>query len=1074
MKKIIQVLFMLLCTQQVFAQHVYQIRADSVRIYNVCDTAELIIENRTRGVSGFLYNKGSGVTEFRRIQLESVGNGQIAIIGQDTLDLSTLPGIGGIDTIYRNGDNIIYVKKGIQTIINLPYSPIGHTHDDRYYTKTNLQTIGQALVHWDNISSKPSFASTETLQSVTNRGSSTTNNILFNSSSGNPSNGPVWNYNTDSWKIFVESAADTPPGNMIFEANGDDTEGWIFRSNATSEPAVKDILSLGRNRFNYKGNVVWHANNHPAGSAFTPTLTGANVLSTLTINSAGHITALTTRTLTSSDINAAPANIPLSAVLANGNTAPNSITLGAAGNTNSYLLNIVRRVGTTDFTTTFGTGLTPVVNNGQAVMQISNGTVTKYLALAHSDNAPIYTPDGGTNRYTMWHANNHPAGNAVTPTLTGANVLSTLTVNSAGHISALTTRALTATDISAAPASGSANYINNTTSAQVTSNFFISGQGVTNGNFQVRKDGASTISGGITLYNAAATRGVNFQLNEDTNPGLAAWVHDGAVWQKRMELFAVGGMKLGGGNGVGINLDGPSSIVRDNGIDIKINTNRLGINQSGTAAATLDIGGNVKIGTIPAQGTAATTYLTSNSGIISSRTTAQMLTDIGAASSVIPLQTVLANGRTSTLDIDFISQTTGVGWWNGSNRRWLLRQDLFPASDFTLYRYNDAGTPSTVWTISRATGVVNFTSVPLRGGNTMWDANNHPAGSANSQGAGLTGATVYSNIVTNSAGHLTSVSTRNLTASDIGAAPASASGSYIQNGTGLQSASNFYVTGTGRSNSNFIVSRSGSNTIINGLELRTADLSRGGIFQLNGDATPGISTWIHNGTAWTKRIETNATTGETSFFGAVKIDGGTLALSNASSNNLLFSNGGLGAPSVNTRSVGTKITLSQSLSSTLTDYAIGIESSHIWFSVPTAGGGFKWYGNTAQIARLDGAGNMLLAGQMQATAFYQSSKRSLKKNIVAFNASALDILNKAQVRSFQFKADSTGHTNIGFIADEVPEEISTPGRTGVDQASTVGLLVKSIQELSARNEALENRVKKLETAIEKLLEAKNK
>ncbi len=40
------------------AQHVYQIRADSVRIYNVCDTAELIIENRTRGVSGSIKATG--------------------------------------------------------------------------------------------------------------------------------------------------------------------------------------------------------------------------------------------------------------------------------------------------------------------------------------------------------------------------------------------------------------------------------------------------------------------------------------------------------------------------------------------------------------------------------------------------------------------------------------------------------------------------------------------------------------------------------------------------------------------------------------------------------------------------------------------------------------------------------------------------------------------------------------------------------------------------------------------------------------------------------------------------------
>jgi len=38
-------------------QYVYTIKADSVKITN-CDSAELIIENHTQGVPGFLYNTG--------------------------------------------------------------------------------------------------------------------------------------------------------------------------------------------------------------------------------------------------------------------------------------------------------------------------------------------------------------------------------------------------------------------------------------------------------------------------------------------------------------------------------------------------------------------------------------------------------------------------------------------------------------------------------------------------------------------------------------------------------------------------------------------------------------------------------------------------------------------------------------------------------------------------------------------------------------------------------------------------------------------------------------------------------
>lgn len=122
------------------AQHVYSIRADSVRIYNVCDTAELILENKTQGVTGYLYNKGLGRTEFRKLQLKNIGGTRIAIIGQDTLDLGQMDGIGGIDTIYRLGDSIKYVKRGIATPMAIGAAPptngAGYIHNQINSTQT--------------------------------------------------------------------------------------------------------------------------------------------------------------------------------------------------------------------------------------------------------------------------------------------------------------------------------------------------------------------------------------------------------------------------------------------------------------------------------------------------------------------------------------------------------------------------------------------------------------------------------------------------------------------------------------------------------------------------------------------------------------------------------------------------------------------------------------------------------------------------------------------------------------------------------------------------------------------------
>jgi hypothetical protein len=112
--------------------HIYQIRADTVRIYNTCDTAELVLENRTKDTLGFLYNKGKGRTEFRRLSLERIGASQLAINGQDTIDLN----------------------------------------------------------------------STETLQTVTTRGNTTSQNIGFAGTAAS-SPGLSWNYNTDAWRILL-------------------------------------------------------------------------------------------------------------------------------------------------------------------------------------------------------------------------------------------------------------------------------------------------------------------------------------------------------------------------------------------------------------------------------------------------------------------------------------------------------------------------------------------------------------------------------------------------------------------------------------------------------------------------------------------------------------------------------------------------------------------------------------------------------------------------------------------------------------------------------------------------------
>jgi hypothetical protein len=86
MKKLLSLLILLCLEKNLHAQYIYTIKADSVKITNSCDTAELIIENHTQTVPGFLYNKGRGRTEFRRGMIKI--NDSIYVIGGDTMRMN--------------------------------------------------------------------------------------------------------------------------------------------------------------------------------------------------------------------------------------------------------------------------------------------------------------------------------------------------------------------------------------------------------------------------------------------------------------------------------------------------------------------------------------------------------------------------------------------------------------------------------------------------------------------------------------------------------------------------------------------------------------------------------------------------------------------------------------------------------------------------------------------------------------------------------------------------------------------------------------------------------------------------
>jgi hypothetical protein len=84
----------------IWAQNVYTIKADSVKITN-CDSSELIIENHTQNVPGFLFNTGNGRTIFKRGCQKL--NDSTYLIGADTVTVQPKPWVQGGNAFASTG-----------------------------------------------------------------------------------------------------------------------------------------------------------------------------------------------------------------------------------------------------------------------------------------------------------------------------------------------------------------------------------------------------------------------------------------------------------------------------------------------------------------------------------------------------------------------------------------------------------------------------------------------------------------------------------------------------------------------------------------------------------------------------------------------------------------------------------------------------------------------------------------------------------------------------------------------------------------------------------------------------------
>ncbi len=137
MKKIIASIILVIVSGVALSQAIYKIKTDSLLVTNDSCTAELNLENSTRNIKGFLYNRGNGRTEFRQ---GIIKNDSLYIIGNDTLKLSAvLSKLIAENGLTKSGDTIRLggaLKKGT-TIMNID-SSLTFLFNDGSYQKIGI------------------------------------------------------------------------------------------------------------------------------------------------------------------------------------------------------------------------------------------------------------------------------------------------------------------------------------------------------------------------------------------------------------------------------------------------------------------------------------------------------------------------------------------------------------------------------------------------------------------------------------------------------------------------------------------------------------------------------------------------------------------------------------------------------------------------------------------------------------------------------------------------------------------------------------------------------------------------
>lgn len=186
---------------------------------------------------------------------------------------------------------------------------------------------------------------------------------------------------------------------------------------------------------------------------------------------------------------------------------------------------------------------------------------------------------------------------------------------------------------------------------------------------------------------------------------------------------------------------------------------------------------------------------------------------------------------------------------------------------------------------------------------------------------------------------------------------------------------------------------------------------------------------------------------------------GQIYLNGAAGNRIDFNTSGVAAPAFTTRSAGTKIVLYPNVGASTVDYAIGIEGSTTWFSIPAGSGyQFKWYAATTAIATLTGLGALSLSSTLTASQIIRSGGTASQFLKADGSVDSSTYLTGNQSISVTGDASGSGTTAIALTLATVNTNVGTfnnvtvNGKGLVTAASNVSYLTGN-QSISISGDA---------------------